>query len=81
MRMKQAHGTSQYRLNHAKGHAQFILENTLRIEILWQMSTSGHVDKDGIDNAIRNLIDENDRMIEEYRNYLKYREDMVEETK
>lgn len=78
MRLKHAHGTSQYRLNYAKGLAQAILENTQRIEMLWQMSKFDQVEKELADNGIRNLIDETERIIEDYRGYLSYREDMTE---
>lgn len=76
MGFKKAHGTSQYRLNYAKGLAQAILENTQRIEVLWQMSNFDHVEKELADNGIRNLIDETERILEDYRGYLTYREDM-----
>jgi len=70
-----AHGTSQSRLNYAKGLAQAILENTQRIEVLWQMSNFNQVEKELADKGIRNLIDETERILEEYRGYLSYRED------
>ena len=77
--MKKAHGTSQYRLNYAKGHAQAILENTQRIEMLWQMSKAGQIDKELADNGIRGFIDETERLIETYKSHLVYREDMKED--
>lgn len=79
MGFKKAHGTSQYRLNYAKGLAQAILENTQRIEVLWQMSNFDHIEKELADNGIRNLIDETERILEDYRGYLSYREDMKSE--
>ena len=78
MGLKHAHGTSQYRLNYAKGLAQAILENTQRIEVLWQMSNFDQVEKELADNGIRNLIDETERIMEDYRGYLTYREDMTD---
>lgn len=76
MALKHAHGTSQYRLNYAKGLAQAILENTQRIETIWQLSNVGQIENDLADNIIRNTIDETERFLEDYRGYLKYRENM-----
>jgi len=78
MGLKRAHGTSQYRLNYAKGLAQAILENTQRIEAMWQLSNTGHVEDWFADHVIRNLTEETERVLEDYRGYLKYREDMTE---
>lgn len=81
MRIKKAHGTNQYRLNHAKGLAQAILENTQRIEMLWQMSNAGEINKDLADNGIQGFIEETKRLTVEYVGYLEYREDMKEESR
>lgn len=39
--MKEKHGLSQYRLNHAKRQAQVILEAVNKIEMMFQMSSQG----------------------------------------
>ena len=74
--MKRMHGTSQYRLNALKSHAQVFVENAQRIEMMWQMSDQGLVDKELANNYIKMMIDETTRNLEYFQGYLTYREDM-----
>ncbi|PAD70615.1 hypothetical protein CHH83_02095 [Bacillus sp. 7586-K] len=74
--MNRKHGTSQYRLNYAKSHAQAFVENVQRIEFMWQLSDQGHIDEKVADSYIRRMIDETVRNWEYFHSYLEYREDM-----
>ncbi|MBX0320112.1 hypothetical protein [Shouchella clausii] len=75
--MKRKHGTSQYRLNHAKSQAQAMLENIQRIEMMWQMSEQGVVDEEIADRYIRSMIDETTSSWKYLEGYISYREDMT----
>lgn len=74
--MNHKHGTSQYRLNYAKSHAALLVENTQRIEMMWQLSDQKLVDEEIAENYIKALIDETIRNFEYYKSYIEYREDM-----
>ncbi|MDM8098685.1 hypothetical protein [Oceanobacillus oncorhynchi] len=76
--MKRQHGTSQYRLNHAKSHARLFVESVQRIEFMWQLSDEGLIDKDIADNFIKSTIEETKRNWEYFESYISYREDMQE---
>lgn len=74
--MKSKHGLSQYRLNHAKGQAQVILEAVYKIEMMFQMSEQGHIDEELAENYISRNIKELDRNWEYFKGYIEQREDM-----
>lgn len=75
--MKSKHGTSQYRLNYAKGYAQSFLEDVQNIELMWQLSDQGHIDDKLADGYIRNKIEKINDDWEYFKSYLEYREDMI----
>lgn len=74
--MKSKHGTSQYRLNYAKGYAQSFLEDVQNIELMWQLSDQGHIDDELADSYIRNKIEKINDDWKYFKSYIEYREDM-----
>lgn len=74
--MKGKHGLSQYRLNHAKSQAQVILEAVNKIEMMFQMSTQGHIDEELAENYISRNVKELDRNWEYFKSYIEQRDDM-----
>lgn len=74
--MTEKHGLSQYRLNYAKGFAQGFVEAVNKIELMFQLSDQGMIDKDAAERYISNNIKEFDRDWEYFKSYIKQREDM-----
>ncbi|WP_342423132.1 hypothetical protein [Paenibacillus sp. FSL E2-0178] len=74
--MKDKHGLSQYRLNHAKSYAQNFLEAVNKIEMMCQMSEQGLVDYGVAEGFIARNINELDKNWEYFKGYIEQREDM-----
>lgn len=74
--MKAKHGTSQYRLNHAKDYAKSFVEDVQNMELMWQLSMQEHVDETLADGYIKRSIEEIESKWEEFKSYISYREDM-----
>jgi len=74
--MNAKHGLSQYRINHARDYAKYILESVAKTELLFQLSQQGHIDEVKAENGITNAIKEIDRSTKELLGYLEQREDM-----
>jgi hypothetical protein len=74
--MKTKHGLSQYRLNHAKDYAKLFLENINKIELMFNMSIEGLVDENIAESYISGNIEQLDQGWEEFKSYIKQREDM-----
>ncbi|MDA2437854.1 hypothetical protein PDN50_11745 [Bacillus cereus] len=53
--MKEKHGLSQYRINHARDHARYIAESVAKIEILFHLSQESHIDEEKAENGIQYL--------------------------
>lgn len=74
--MKNALGTSQYRMNYATDYAETINENMKRLELIWQMYDEGILSKEQATNGIKNHIAMIDEGIEYFKTYYSWREDM-----
>lgn len=74
--MKAKHGLNQYRLNHAKSQAQVMLETINKVEMVYHLSTQGHMDEELAENFIARNIEELDRNWEYLKGYIEQREDM-----
>ena len=74
--LKGKFGTTQGRLNYATDYAREIMETTVRMEQLWQMGDKEVLDKEHATNGIKNHIAHLNQMIEEFKTYYSYREDM-----
>lgn len=74
--MKNALGTSQYRLNYATDYAEAINENMKRLELIWQLHEEGVLTKEQATNGIKNHIAMIDENIEYFKTYYSWREDM-----
>jgi NRPS condensation-like uncharacterized protein len=74
--MEKKHGLSQYRLNHAKGYAQGILETVNKIEMMYQMSLQGLVSDEFAESYISRNIKELNHNWEYFKGYIEQREDM-----
>lgn len=74
--MKNALGTSQYRLNYATDYAEQINENMKRLELIWQLHNDGVLTEEQATNGIKNHISEIDQNIEYFKSYYEWREDM-----
>lgn len=74
--VKGSHGTTQYRLNQAKGYAQIILEQTHKIETTRMLSDEGLLDSNLADDWIRDMIDELQSTVDSFSSSISYREDL-----
>lgn len=74
--MNVKHGLSQYRINHAKDYAKYILESVAKVELLFQLSQQGHIEEIKAENGITNVIKEIERSTKELLGYIERREDM-----
>lgn len=77
--MTRKYGTSQHRLNYATDYAEAINEDMKRIELLWQLGVQGKMSDEDVERVIKNHIAAIDEKIEEFKDYYKWRDDMVGE--
>ncbi|ALS22232.1 hypothetical protein [Paenibacillus naphthalenovorans] len=70
------HGISQYRINHARDYAKYILESVAKVELLFHLSQEGHIDEVKADNGIKSITKEIERSTKELLGYLELRDDM-----
>lgn len=75
--MTRKYGTTQHRLNYATDYTEAINEDMKRIELLWQLGTQGIMSDDDVERVIKNHIVAIDEKIEEFKEYYKWRDDMV----
>ncbi|UTL74843.1 hypothetical protein [Bacillus halotolerans] len=75
---KSKHGLNQYRLNQARSYARSFSETVARIEFMYQLSVEKIVDTVIAESFITGNIKELDRDWEEFKQYIKQREDMRE---
>lgn len=68
--MREKHGLSQYRLNHAKSYAQNFLELVNKVELMFQMSQEGLVTEEAAEQFIKRNIDSLDRDWEYFKSYI-----------
>ncbi|MDA2701375.1 MULTISPECIES: hypothetical protein [Bacillus] len=74
--MKEKHGLSQYRINHARDHARYIAESVAKIEILFHLSQESHIDEEKAENGIQYLTKEIERSTKDLIGYVEQRDDM-----
>ncbi|GMX64463.1 hypothetical protein Elgi_37320 [Paenibacillus elgii] len=74
--MNAKHGLNQYRINHARDHAKYILESIAKVELLFQLSQQGHIEEIKAENGIANITKEIERSTKELLGYIERREDM-----
>lgn len=74
--MKEKHGLSQYRLNHAKSYALNFLELVNKVEMMFQLSEQGLIDEGLAENYISNNLKELERNWEYFKGSIEQREDM-----
>lgn len=74
--MKEKHGLSQYRINHARDYAKYILESVAKTELLFHLSSEGFIEEEKAENGIANLGKEIERSVKELLVYIEQRDDM-----
>jgi formamidopyrimidine-DNA glycosylase len=74
--MKEKHGLSQYRINHARDYAKYILESVAKVELLFHLSQEGHIEEQKAENGIANTVKEIERSTKELLVYIEQRDDM-----
>jgi len=74
--LKTKHGLSQYRINHAKDYAKYIIEGVSKIEILFHLSQEGHMDEEIAEKGIKYWGKEIERSTKELLGYIEQRDDM-----
>ncbi|PEN97752.1 hypothetical protein CN553_11910 [Bacillus cereus] len=74
--MREKHGLSQYRINHARDYARYIAECVAKIELLFHLSQEGHIEEGKAENGISNLNKEIERSTEQLLGYVEQRDDM-----
>ncbi|MEV9652479.1 hypothetical protein QJS65_10640 [Bacillus altitudinis] len=75
---KAKHGLSQYRLNQAKNYMKSFSDKIAKIEFMYQLSVEEGIDSEIAENYISNSIKEIEIEWEEFRGYIKQRDDMRE---
>lgn len=75
--MTRKYGTSQHRLNYATDYTEAINEDMKRIELLWQLGVQGKMSDEDVERVIKNHIVAIDKKIEVFKEYYKWRDDMV----
>ncbi|KQU12111.1 hypothetical protein ASG46_06120 [Bacillus sp. Leaf49] len=75
---KAKHGLSQYRLNQAKNYMKSFSDKIAKIEFMYQLSVEEGIDSEIAENYISNSIKEIEIEWEEFRRYIKQRDDMRE---
>lgn len=73
---KHKHGLNRYRINHAKDYAKMFHEKMIQIDLMFRMSVEGLIDEKIAENFISANIEELDSELEEFKGYIKQREDM-----
>ncbi|MFJ8247368.1 hypothetical protein [Peribacillus asahii] len=76
MKRYEKHGLSQYRINHARDYAKYLLETVAKVELLFHLSQEGHLEEEKAENGIVNSIKEIERSTKELLGYIEQREDM-----
>ncbi|WP_010499939.1 hypothetical protein [Paenibacillus elgii] len=74
--MNAKHGLNQYRINHARDYAKYILECVAKVELLFHLSKEGHIDENKAENGITNITKEIERSTQELLGYIELRDDM-----
>ncbi|MDZ5608592.1 hypothetical protein U2I54_16195 [Bacillus pseudomycoides] len=74
--MKNKHGLSQYRINHAKDHAVNVADKIAKVEMLFHLSQTGHIEEEKAENGISYLIEEIEDSTKYLLEYIRQRDDM-----
>ncbi|MHC9080459.1 hypothetical protein [Bacillus altitudinis] len=75
---KAKHGLSQYRLNQAKNYMKSFSDKIAKIEFMYQLSVEEGIDSEIAENYISSSIKAIETEWEEFRGYIKQRDDMRE---